>query len=86
MTDAIAVASQILLAHLQTADQSVQLIRIVLLKKPVLPVAVKIHVPVFVGLMPNVGCETTSQFAFAYLVILGTHSVNVACKQVRLKD
>ena len=86
MTDAIAVASQILLAHLQTADQSVQLIRIVLLKKPALSVAVKIHVPVFVGLMPNVGCETTSQFAFAYLVILGTHSVNVACNQVRLKD
>ena len=82
MTDATAAVSRILLVLLRTADQNVQLIRIALLKKPVLHVAVKIHVPVFVGLMQNVGLETTSQFAFAILVILETLSVNVAYRQV----
>ena len=77
------VASLILSAPLQTADLNVQLIRIVLLKKPALRVTVKTHVLVFVGLMQSVGCETTSQFAFAFLVISATRLVNVGCRQVR---
>ena len=79
----IAAVFLILLALLQTADRSVQSIQIVLLKKHALPAVVKILVLVFVGLMQNVGLETTSQFVFVILDILETHSVNVTSRQVR---